>query len=839
MKKLNFPLIVGSAVLTLLLMLSYFPEYFTSRDPLHEEPPRYIEYLKEGDLVEELSLNPMRPNSINLMGTDDAGRDIYARLVYGTRNTLRLGFLIALFRMLIALPVGILAGMGKKGFSWIIGFFNTFFSAVPMLIFCYIILNFNYFYRMQMDKSILAFSLVLSIVGWSKLAGMIEDLTKRIMAEDFIEGELAIGKTKRQIVVQNVLPHLVPHGTSQFFKEMAMGLFLTAQLAVLYVFVGTTREVGAMAFRANYRMGLEPEWGGMLSRISADVLRFEEVWWTSLFPVLFFSVAILGINLLGEGLRIEFQKRTSRIISIIRKSILALSPKLFVLQVRELRKYYKPVLIKVVAVVVLIVYFFVPRYDSAVAFREDAALEHLEVLSGSEYQGRASGTMGGHLAGEYLLSELISYGYETEVTEIPFYEGEPSAETLTVMAPMIVEQGTVTLELGDGSIKTYNLHEDFTIFTIAKEELENSRGNSFHYSGTASSIDNLDKVSITEALFPVTERYIRELLSSTGSPFSPEKMRGKNLFGKEDQREFAVQFMLLDGYEAKTNAYLHKTTTILPFKDMREDLYKGYAHAEISFTYPILPQFPGRIVEAFLPGTGFSKEQPGETVVIGASYDGVYEHSEEISVLSAAPAASLLEIAKQTANLETPLPRSVNFVFWDNQYEIKKTTMEEGSEYYHRELMKTIDLVVTGGYYYYELNYPGLGNQDTLNLVTFPAQGGRKPSYLIGRQMEELLRDMKVQYRRFQSIFYDTSTSSSMGVYDMATRSMLDMRLNSFFSVGIGDPQPDGLGTADDRKDKLNYKMMKRIGQVMMDNLTMNRNLMMDDDGGTIEEAEK
>ena len=114
MKKLNFPLIVGSAVLTLLLMLSYFPEYFTSRDPLHEEPPRYIEYLKEGDLVEELSLNPMRPNSINLMGTDDAGRDIYARLVYGTRNTLRLGFLIALFRMLIALPVGILAGMGKK-----------------------------------------------------------------------------------------------------------------------------------------------------------------------------------------------------------------------------------------------------------------------------------------------------------------------------------------------------------------------------------------------------------------------------------------------------------------------------------------------------------------------------------------------------------------------------------------------------------------------------------------------------------------------------------------------------------------------------------------------------
>ncbi|WP_312460985.1 hypothetical protein, partial [Proteiniclasticum sp.] len=162
------------------------------------------------------------------------------------------------------------------------------------------------------------------------------------------------------------------------------------------------------------------------------------------------------------------------------------------------------------------------------------------------------------------------------------------------------------------------------------------------------------------------------------------------------------------------NAYLRKTTTIIPFDEMREDLYEGYAEAEITFSHPVLPAHSGRIIQGFLAGSGFSKEKPGETIVIGGSYDGVYE-TGVTSPQSAAPAAALLTLAKQTIELENPLSKSVSFVFWDNQYEIKKNTNEEGSEYFHRELLKTIDLVVSGGYYYYELNYPGMEDTDTLN----------------------------------------------------------------------------------------------------------------------------
>ena len=90
--------------------------------------------------------------------------------------------------------------------SMFINLINTYFTAIPMLIFSYIILNIGYFRRLQMDRAIWAFAIVLTLVGWAKLAGIIEDNTRRIMGEDFIEGEIAIGKTKFQIAYQNVFP---------------------------------------------------------------------------------------------------------------------------------------------------------------------------------------------------------------------------------------------------------------------------------------------------------------------------------------------------------------------------------------------------------------------------------------------------------------------------------------------------------------------------------------------------------------------------------------------------------------------------------------------------------
>jgi len=410
--------------------------------------------------------------------------------------------------------------------------------------------------------------------------------------------------------------------------------------------------------------------------------------------------------------------------------------------------------------------------------------------------------------------------------DISYYEGEKNIENLKVMAPMTVSEGEIKLTAQDGSVKTYILHEDFTIFSLNREELIAADDNDFFYKGIASDGGDLSEVPGDLEVFPVTERYIREFLSYTGSPFSENNMRGKNVFGeKESAREYRLQFMLLDDYESRSNAYLHKTHTILPFKELREELLKGSSEIEVSFSYPKLPEHDGRIIEAFLPGDDYTREKPGETIVIGASYDGIYAYGGSSSVVTATPAATSLEVAREVSGLKS-LKKSVSFVFWDNQIEIKKNTPEEGSSYYHHEEMKTIDMVVNGGYYYYEIDFAGLGKGKDLSLVTFPAQGGRKPSYLIGTQMEKILKDMKVPYRRFQSIYSNTTSSSSLGVFDMVTRSALNLRLNAFFTVGIGQSHVHEMGTDKDSLENLNRNNMSNIGQVVLDSLTMNPYLM-------------
>lgn len=427
MKNINYPLLLGALIVFLLVIISFFPQLFTSKDPLFEDGPNYIEYIENGELVEEFAHNPKRPNNENILGTDDAGRDLYARLIYGTRNTMKLIFLIAAFRMLIALPFGLAAGMGLKIASSIIRVFNTIFTAIPMLVFSYIIFSMSYFKYMEMEIAIIYYAIVLTIVGWSKLAGLIEDNVKRVMSEDFIEGEIAIGKTQFQIAYQNIIPHIIPSSISLFFKEMGMALFLLAQLAVLYVFVGVVREVRALAFRAAYEMILEPEWAGTLSRITFNIGKFESNYWLTLYPVLVISIGTIGLNLFGEGLRIEINKRDSRVISFIKKISYQLSARLLIEELKDIKKNYKPLAIKVLIIVVIGAYFIIPWYPSSYEFNMDMAMNHINELSHERYEERIGGSKGGFLAGDYIINTLESYGYETDIMEIPIdeIEGEP------------------------------------------------------------------------------------------------------------------------------------------------------------------------------------------------------------------------------------------------------------------------------------------------------------------------------------------------------------------------------------------------------------------------------
>lgn len=823
MRKINFPLLLGSIIVIFLIILSFYPRLFTHKDPLFEESNKNIEYKENGKWVEKIAHNPMPPNRDNILGTDDAGRDVYARIIYGTRNTLTLGLLIALFRMALALPLGIAAGMGMKFVSGIIRIFNTFFTAIPTLLFSFVVLNMTYFRILQMDRAILAFAIVLTITGWAKLAGMIEDSTRRVMEKDFIEGEVATGKTKLQIAYQNILPHIIPDSISLFFKEMGMALFLIAQLAVLYVFVGVSRKVKELAFKASYEMILEPEWGGALSRVAVNLKKYNSEYWMLLYPVLAFSIAILGINLTGEGLRIEFQKRESRIISFIREAFFLVSPRIFISQLKDFKKYYKPVIAKSLVVASIAAYIIVPWNPSHYDFDLQRAKLQLEELTSSKYEGRATGTRGGYMAGEYIINTLKEYGYQVDTMEVPLnniketipptmgvFVGSKNTLMPQIIAPMVIESGWIKLKDSGGVEKTYNLHKDFVISTLSLnmlEAMQDKPQGEFRFIGAV--VEPKDALSVPEGM-----EYIPMLRDFSWISFYNLGYQNNIQIDSKGTLNRDIKFVLYEGYDTDTNTYLYDNTTILPFEELRMELEKGYRELEICFDYPKLHEYNGRNITAFLPGKGKTKENPGEVIIIGASYDGVYlNEGEESKVMTAAPAAIALEVARVLSQTSEPLEKSIMFILWDNESDGVKYSSIDGSYYYSKVVKMPVKMAMSHKYYYFDIGYPGFTNEKELNLITFPAQRADASNYLMGIEIEGRLKEMNAKFRRHH---YDYN----------ASKATENMRLNALSTVEIGYSSSFGINGSLDKMENINYKGMKNIGQVIIDTMTMNPYVM-------------
>lgn len=388
MQRINFTLIAGIGIAVFLGAMAFFPHWFTDQDPNTQQPRIQMEEtVVEGEIVRNYVRPPHPPNSEAWLGTDGVGRDLWTRIVYGTHTTFKTILLVVLFRLLLAVPIGVFAGMRFPLFSKGLRIFNTLFTTIPSLIFCFIVLNIEYIRNLPLNQSIPIFVAVMTMVGWPKLARQVEERTLKIMDEDFIEGEFALGKHRGRILKENVLPHLTPSILSGGFIEIGLVLFLLAQLSILGIFIGPSQ--GAMVIDGNpqWFTAMNAEWSNLLSRAPIDIRAGH--YWLVLFPSLAFFIGITGSNLIGEGLKEEFDQRESRVVSWIQKGIHQLSPRLYVKQITKFKKYSAPIVIKTTLVLLIIGFVLYPTADSMVHFEVEESWEHLENLGNQN--GGASG----------------------------------------------------------------------------------------------------------------------------------------------------------------------------------------------------------------------------------------------------------------------------------------------------------------------------------------------------------------------------------------------------------------------------------------------------------------
>lgn len=157
------------------------------------------------------------------------------------------------------------------------------------------------------------------------------------------------------------------------------------------------------------RVSIEFDWSSMLS-LSKYFCRGEYSY-LAIYPAIAFALSIIGFNTFGEGLKIEFEKENSRVITFIRAIPSFLSPIRLVYEIKNYEKYKRSILYKAVFYGLVLIIILYPKYESPYGFDENNALKITEELTDDRFQGRLTGFQDEeNNQSQYIAGKLEEYG---------------------------------------------------------------------------------------------------------------------------------------------------------------------------------------------------------------------------------------------------------------------------------------------------------------------------------------------------------------------------------------------------------------------------------------------
>ncbi len=253
--------VAGGLVIGLFFLVAAFPALFTSQNP---------------DRIDVATiLQP--PSGAHPLGTDDLGRDVLSRVVYGARVSMKVGFVAVGIATTIGLVIGLLSGFYGRWVDAVLMrlvdimlCFPTFFLILSVIAF--------------LSPSIVNIMAVIGLTGWMGVARLVRAETLSLKERDFVSAARAQGAGTLRIVFRHILPNaLAP-------------ILVAATLGV----AGAILTESALSFLGIGVQPPTPSWGNILT-VGKNYIEFA--WWLSLFPGLAILVTVLGYNLLGEGIR--------------------------------------------------------------------------------------------------------------------------------------------------------------------------------------------------------------------------------------------------------------------------------------------------------------------------------------------------------------------------------------------------------------------------------------------------------------------------------------------------------------------------------------------------------
>ena len=266
----NKSAVFGLILILILVFMAIFADFIAPNDP-NPSPPDLENSLKPGFWDKNGAKGYP-------LGTDMLGRCVLSRIIYGSRISLSVGFVAVGIATILGVTIGVLAGyFGKWVDSFLMRGVDIIFSFPALLLAIVIVATIG----QGLDKAMIAIGIVYS----PQMARIMRGSVLYIKEMEYIEAQKAIGSSNTRIIFRHVLPNSLS-------PVIVYGTLLMAS-AIL--------DCAALGFLGLGAQPPTPEWGAMLSESRFYIV--SGAWWAATFPGIAIIFAVLGLNLLGDGLR--------------------------------------------------------------------------------------------------------------------------------------------------------------------------------------------------------------------------------------------------------------------------------------------------------------------------------------------------------------------------------------------------------------------------------------------------------------------------------------------------------------------------------------------------------
>ncbi len=217
------------------------------------------------------------PGFSHWLGTDDLGRDVLSRMLWGGRISLQVGFVAVGIATLIGILLGSLAGFYGGWIDSLIMRAVDIMLSIPTIFLILAVIAI-------LEPSIINIMIIIGLTSWMEPARLIRAEFITLKEREFVIAAHAIGATDSRIIIK----HVLPNGLSPILVSATMGIG------------GAILVESALSFLGLGVQPPTPSWGSLLSAGKDNI---EIAWWLSAFPGLAILITVLGYNLLGEGIR--------------------------------------------------------------------------------------------------------------------------------------------------------------------------------------------------------------------------------------------------------------------------------------------------------------------------------------------------------------------------------------------------------------------------------------------------------------------------------------------------------------------------------------------------------